>query len=230
VLSPFEAAGSALLSWRIAAAMRSARVSASFAAGALLALSGLMAAAGLALVKFSLDRLSAPTVALAIVVLLGAAAIFTAGLGCLRAAAPGRPGTPIDTAALVLGLAGAGLALAALFMAYDGVSSLWQELQEGESAEFFLEPMLVVVATLAGLVMLGSRPRVAGGLLVAVGTAAALHFLGVLVAAWRAIGEVGEVQPAGFVGVLGGLLVLVTGVQVSRSVRATGSAPADRSP
>ena len=43
-----------------------------------------------------------------------------------------------------------------------------------------------------------------------------LHFAGVLVAAWRAIGEVGEVGSAGVVGVLGGLIVLAAGAYTGR--------------
>jgi hypothetical protein len=116
----------------------------------------------------------------------------------------------------VLGLVGAGLASVALFVNYDGFSSLWVELQEGESAEFFFEPAVIVVAALLGLGLLGSRPRLAGGLLLAVGVAAALHYLGLIVAAWRAIGEVGEVRAAGFIGFAGGLLILGAGRLASR--------------
>ena len=52
--------------------------------------------------------------------------------------------------------------------------------------------------------LLGAQPRLAAGLLLAAGTAASLHYLGVIVAAWRAIGEVGDIRAAGFIGVLGG--------------------------
>ena len=105
---------------------------------------------------------------------------------------------PLDPAALILGLGGAALSTVALFVSYDGFSSLWSEVGEVGSAEFFFEPMVAVVVMLAGLVALGTRPRFACGLLLAVGMAGTLHFLGVIVAAWRAIGEVGEVQPGGF--------------------------------
>ena len=47
-----------------------------------------------------------------------------------------------------------------------------------------------------------------------------LHYLGVIVAAWRAIGEVGEIRSAGFIGVLGGLLVVAAGAWVYRADRA----------
>ena len=90
---------------------------------------------------------------------------------------------------------------------------------EGESAEFAAEPVVVVAAVLAGLALLGARPRVAAGLLLAVGTAASLHYAGVIVAAWRAIGEVGEIRAAGFIGVLGGLLVVAAGAWAQRAER-----------
>ena len=70
----------------------------------------------------------------------------------------------------------------ALFVNYDGFSSLWSEVGERESAEFFFEPAIAVVAILVGIVLLQARPRFASGLLVAVGSATVLHFAGVLVA------------------------------------------------
>jgi hypothetical protein len=134
---------------------------------------------------------------------------------CLRASPLPATGQ-VDPAALVLGLAGAGLAAVTIFVNYDGFSSLWVELQEGESAEFFFEPAVIVIVALLGLGLLGTRPRVAGGLLLAAGVTASLHYLGLLVAAWRAIGEVGEVKAAGFIGVAGGLLILAAGRLASR--------------
>ena len=44
-------------------------------------------------------------------------------------------------------------------------------------------------------------------------------FLGVIAAAWRAVGEVGGVRAAGVVGVLGGLLVAAAGAQLYRSAK-----------
>jgi hypothetical protein len=123
----------------------------------------------------------------------------------------------VDPAALVLGLAGTALAAVAIFVNYDGLSSLWSELADGESAEFVFEPVVLVAAMLVGLALLGARPRVASGVLLAVGMAAALHYLGVIVAAWRAIGEVGDIRAAGFIGILGGLLVVVAGALVHRA-------------
>jgi hypothetical protein len=76
-----------------------------------------------------------------------------------------------------------------------------------------------VIATLVGLGLLGARTRLAGGLLLAVGMAASLHYLGVLVAAAKAIGEEGDVRSAGYIGVLGGLLILAAGALASRARR-----------
>src|SRR5262249_44577788 len=106
---------------------------------------------------------------------------------------------------------------AALFVHYDGYSSLWSEVGEGESAEFFFEPALAVGLLLIGLGMLGTRPRFASALVLAVGFATALYFAGVLVAAWRAIGEVGEVGAAGWLGVLGGCAAVAAGARGART-------------
>ena len=61
----------------------------------------------------------------------------------------------------MLGLAGAVLCGVALFTNYDGFSSLWSELADGESAEFVFEPVALVAAALIGVGLLGARPRVA---------------------------------------------------------------------
>ena len=217
VLSAFEAVGVALGSWIVAQALRAARISVSVAAGALIGFGLLTVVASLALVRFTLHRLDAVWAVVAVLVLLGAVAILVAGVRCLRSAPSGEPAGGVDPGPLVLGLAGAVLAGVALFQHYDGFSSLWSEVAEGESAEFALEPVVLVGAILAGLALLGARPRVAAGLLLAAGTTAVLHYLGVIVAAWRAIGEVGDIGAAGFIGVLGGLLVLAAGAWVYRS-------------
>jgi hypothetical protein len=117
----------------------------------------------------------------------------------------------------VVGLAGAALAGVAIFVNYDGFSSLWSELSDGESAEFVFEPVVLVAAMLLGLGLLGAQPQLAAGLLLAAGTAACAHYLGVIVAAWRAIGEVGGIRAAGFIGVLGGLLVVAAGAWAQRA-------------
>jgi serine/threonine protein kinase len=217
VFSPFEAAGTALATWLVARALSRDRISGSLAAGALVGFGVLTTVASLALLRFSLHRLDAGPTVLAVVVLLGALAILAGGVTCTRSSAGSATIARVDPAALVLGLAGAALACVALFVNYDGYSSLWSEVGEGESAEFFFEPMVAVAAMVVGLVMLGTRPRLAAALLGAVGTATALHFIGVIIAAWRAIGEVGEVRSAGFIGVIGGLLVVAAAASAYRS-------------
>jgi Protein kinase domain len=217
VLSPFEAAGVALATWYVARGLSAARVSTSVAAGALIGFGVLTLIASVGLLRFTIKRLDAVTTVLDVVVLFGAVAILAAGVGCLRSSSRNEAATTVDPAPLILGLVGAALAGVALFVNYDGLSSLWSEVADGYSAEFAFEPVVLVAAVLVGLAMLGARPRVAAGLLLAVGTAAALHYLGVIVAAWRAIGEVGDVRAAGFIGVLGGLLVVVAGAWVHRA-------------
>ena len=219
VLSPFEAAGAALATWIVSSALTTERLSGSTAAGALIGFGVLTLIASLGLLRFTINRFDALSTLLAVVVLLGAVATLAAGVSSLRASSRDPAATALDPAPLVLGLAGAGLAGVALFVNYDGFSSLWSELADGESAEFVFEPVVVVAATLAALALLGARPRLAAGLLLAVGTAAWLHYLGVIVAAWRAIGEVGEIRAAGFIGVLGGLLVVAAGAWVHRAER-----------
>ena len=217
VLSPFEAIGVGLGVWIVAQSLTAARISASTAAGVLIGFGGLTLIASIALLRFAINRLDALSTVLAAIVTLGAVAILLAGIGCLRAAAPPPTIANVDPAPLVLGLAGAVLCGVALFTDYDGFSSLWSELADGESAEFVFEPVALVAAALIGVGLLGARPRVASGLLLAAGTAAVLHHLGVIVAAWRAIGEVGEIRAAGFIGVLGGLLVFAAGAWVQRA-------------
>ena len=55
------------------------------------------------------------------------------------------------------------------------------------------------------------EPRLAAGLLLATGLTLVLRFASVLIAAWRAIGEVGDVGSAGVIGLLGGAIVLAAG-------------------
>jgi serine/threonine protein kinase len=225
VLSAFEAIGVGLGVWIVAQSLRAARISASTAAGALIGFGGLTLIASIALLRFTINRLDALSTVLAVIVTAGAAAILLAGIGCLRAAAHPPTIANVDPAPLVLGLAGAVLCGVALFTNYDGFSSLWSELSDGESAEFVFEPVALVAAALIGVGLLGARPRVASGLLLAAGTAAVLHHLGVIVAAWRAIGEVGEIRAAGFIGVLGGVLVFAAGAWVQRAQSSTETAP-----
>lgn len=218
VLAPFEAIAAALAAWYVSRALSGNRMSPSFAAGILLAVGALTFVASCALVKFTIERVNALAILLSIVVLLGSIVILAAGTACLRVSSSVADFIPVDPGALLLGLAGGSFAFAALFVNYDGESSLWSEVQERTSAEFFFEPAVAVIVMLVGLVALSSRPKLASGLLLAVGAVTALHFLGVIFAAWRAIGEVGEIRAAGFIGLLGGLLVAADGAYVYRSV------------
>jgi hypothetical protein len=204
--SPLAAAGitvGALLIYR-----RPGAVGAGFLIG-----SGALATAGsLALVKFATERLDAVAVVLVLIVLAGAVMLTVAGV---RAVQP-EPAVTADPGTLVLALVGGALATVALFVNYDGFSTLWSEVGERDSAEFFLLPAVGVAATLAGIVLLQARPRLAAGLLLATGLTLSLQYVGVLIAAWRAIGEVGEVGSAGLIGLLGGAIVLAAGAYAAR--------------
>jgi hypothetical protein len=213
VLSPFELLGVAALVWIAASGQLSAEV----AGGVLVGCGALALAGAVGLLKFTSERLGAIELLLAVVVLLAAAAILAVGVRCLRSAPRGPAAAGADPGPLVLGLAGVGLAVVALIVDYDGFSSLLDELKEGESAEFFFGPAVAAAAALAGLLLLAARPRVAAGLLLGVGTALTLHYLGLLVAAWRAIGEVGEVRSASYVGIVAGLLILSAGTWAHRT-------------
>jgi hypothetical protein len=193
-------------------ALLAARRPGNIAAGVLIGGGGLATAGSLALVKFAGERLDAVALVLVLITLAGALAVTIAGV---RAAEP-EPAVTADPGTLVLALVGGALATVALFVNYDGFSSLWSEVPEVDSAEFFLLPAVGVAATLAGIVALQARPRLAAGLLLATGLTLALQFAGLLIAAWRAIGEVGEVKSAGLIGLLGGLIVLAAGAYAAR--------------
>ena len=216
VLSQFELVGVAALVW-IAA---SGRLPSEVAGGVLVGCGAMALAGALGLLKFTSQRLGAIELLLAVIVLLGSGAILVAGVRSLRTSPRGPAATGADPGPLVLGLAGVGLAVVALIVDYDGFSSLLDELKEGDSAEFFFGPAVAAAAALAGLLLLAARPRFAAGLLLAVGTALTLHYLGLLVAAWRAIGEVGDVRSAGYIGIVGGLLILAAGAWAHRTGRA----------
>jgi hypothetical protein len=144
-----------------------------------------------------------------------------AGAACWRLVSGRRDDGPVEPVWPVLALVGAGLAGVALFVRYDGFSSLWSEVGEIESAEFFFEPATAVVVLLVGAMMLTSWRRYGATVLITAGAMTAVHHLGVLIAAWRAIGEVGEVQAAGWFGIAGGLLAVFAGWQVQQSLRRT---------
>ncbi len=215
--SPLEAAGTTVASWLIARALKRG-LALALAAGLLIGFGSVTAAGAIALLKFTAERLDPAAVGIAVIVLASAVALLAAGIACAKNLATDEPADP---GTLVLGLAGTALVCVSLFVIYDGNSSLWSEVGETESAEFFFEPAILAAAMLAGVVMIGSARRFAGGLLIAAGFAGTLHFIGVLIAAWRAIGEVGDVGPAGLIGALGSLLVLAAGALVeARSKRA----------
>ena len=215
VLGPLEAAGTALAALVVAQRLRRAEIAIPLAAGILIALGTLSTVAALALAKFVVERLDPAAVILVLVTGLGAVAILVAGVACLRAG-PESP-SAADPATIVLGFAGTALACAAMFVNYDGFSSLWSEVPEIDSAEFFFEPFVAVVTMLVGLVLLGSRPRFAAGLLLAAGGATALHYADLIIAAAGGIGEAGEIRAAGFIGVVGSLLVTAAAALAARS-------------
>jgi len=219
VMSPFEVCGAVVAGWLVARALKNERMSTARAAGILIAVGVLMTVASLGAIKFSVQRINSAATLLACVVLLGSVAILMSGMACVRAWSTTAAYAPLDPGALLLAIAGAGLAFAALFVNYDGYSSLWTEVGEGTSAEFFFGPAAAVAVIVVGMVMLGSWPRLGAGLLAAVGVQTALIFLGVIFAAWRAVGEVGDVRPAGFIGLAGGLFAASAGAYASRSGR-----------
>jgi hypothetical protein len=112
---------------------------------------------------------------------------------------------------MILALLGTVLTAVALFIPYDGSSSLWDEVIEGESAAFAYLPITAVLVLIVAVFLLGSRRRLAAGMLTATGVLLAVHFVGVLLAASFAIGEAGEVRAAWIVGVAGGALVGLAG-------------------
>ena len=211
VLSPIEAVLAAIAVWVLVGALGGRRLSTAAGAGALTTIGALTLAGSVGLVKFSSTRLGAGAAILSVLALLGATAILAAGVSCIRASRGTARRERIDSAALVLALVGAGLSVVALFQHYDGLSSLAIEFSEGYSAEFFFEPAVAVVLVLVGLACLSSWPRFGVGVLITVGVQIAVHYLGVLVAAHFAVGEVGETGPAGFIGLFAGVLVAAAG-------------------
>jgi hypothetical protein len=215
----FETLALALAAGLVARAVKSRGVATSFAAGVFVAIGVLGAAASLGLLKFTHERLSTFATLLAVVVLLGSLGILAAGVASLRASAGAHAAGPLDPRPLLIGVVGTGLTIWSLFLYYDGYSSLWSEVGDWGSGEFLFEPVAAIVLIVIGLVVLSSRPRFASALLVVVGGATVLHFIGLIVAAWRAVGEVGEVRSGGFVGALGGLVVLLAGADAYRSTK-----------
>ena len=72
-------------------------------------------------------------------------------------------------------------------------------------------PVTAVLLLVVAVFLLGSRRELAAGMLTAAGVLTAVHFVGVLLAASFAVGEVGEVGAAWAVGIAGGVLVGLSG-------------------
>ena len=223
VVSPLEVVLAAVVLVLASGALRRQQLPTSSAAGLFLVVGILMGAAGLGLVKFSTEDIGGLAVALSALVVVSGIVAVIAGAACWRLVSGRRDEGPVEPVWLVLALVGAGLAGVALFVRYDGFSSLWSEVGEIESAEFFFEPATAVVLLLVGAMMLPSRRRFGATILITAGALTTVHHLGVLIAAWRAIGEVGEVQSAGWIGIAGGLLAVFAGWQVQQSIDRTAS-------
>ena len=117
----------------------------------------------------------------------------------------------------MLGLAGVALATIALFVNYDGVSSLWARAAGGRQRGVLLRPRRVVVATLIGL----GHARLAAALRGWAaprrgGAAASLHFAGLSSPPGGRSASRATVKAAGFIGLIGGLLVLAAGAIAAR--------------
>jgi hypothetical protein len=212
VFSPFEAVLSAVTLWVVAGALRGRRVGTQFAAGLLVSVGALTVVGALGMIGYAGEWVGAVAVLLSLIVLVGGCLALVAGVSCLRVPSTGTDQKP-GWAIVGLAALGTALTVAALFLKYDGESSLWTEVEEGSSAAFAYLPITAVVLLATGIFLLLSRPRLAAGLLCATGALTAGHFLGVLLAATFAVGEVGEVRIAWVFGVAGGLLTAWAGWQ-----------------
>jgi hypothetical protein len=220
VVSPIEAVLSAGAVWLLVGGLGHRRLSTAAVAGSLTVVGAMYWVGSLGLVKFSVQRIDAGAVVLSVLALLGATGTVAVGIACVRASTRTAGSGRIDPGVLILALVGAALAVAALVRPYDGFSSLASELGEGGySAEFFFEPALAVVLVLVGLGALSSWPQFGEGALVTVGTQIAVHYLGVLLAAHFAVGEVGETGPAWFLGLFAGVLVAAAGLNAHAGSR-----------
>lgn len=223
VVAPFEAALAALALVLAAGRLRRQQLATTDAAGLFIVVGVLMGAAGIGLVKFSLEEIGAIGVVLSLLVVCGGVGAVVAGRACLSVSSRDRDLGPVEPVWLVSALAGAGLATLALFIPYDGFSSFWTEVEEGASAEFIFEPAAVVGCLAVGMLSLSSRRRFATAVLISAGALTAVHYVGVVIAAWQAIGEEGEVRSAGWVGIAGGLLVAFAAWQVQQSLTRVGA-------
>ncbi|MER7609170.1 caspase family protein [Nocardioides sp. NPDC127503] len=225
VVTPFEAGLAALALLFAAGQIRRAQLATADAAGLFIVVGVLMGAAGIGLVKFSLEDVGAIGVVLGVLVVCGGVGAVVAGRACLSVSPRDRDLGPVEPVWLVSAMAGAGLATLALFIPYDGFSSYWTEVEEGASAEFIFEPAAVVGCLAFGMLSLSSRRRFATAVLISAGALTAVHYVGVVIAAWVAIGEEGEVRSAGWVGIAGGLLVAFAAWQMHQSLIRGGAGP-----
>jgi Caspase domain len=224
VLSPIEGALAALAVWLLVAALQSGRVPTSVGAGALLVFGASCTASAVGLVFFSAEWVSLSAVLFALAVLAGAVLTIAAGVDCLRTALPTAGAGRVTPEALVLGGAGVVAGFVALFVKYDGESSLVDEL-EG-LGEYFFSAAFACLLALVGLLTLRGWPRFAAGALVASGLGLAVHYLGIVLASANAIGEPGETRAGGFTGILGGLLVATAGIYTYAASRPSSTTEA----
>ena len=216
VLSPIEGVLAAVSVWLLVDALRSGRVPTSVGAGALLVIGASGTVSALGLTDFSADW--SPTAApYAIVVLGGFVLTSVAGVDSLRTALPAAKPGAVGTGPLALGGAGVVAACVALFVTYDGESSLQDEL--GELGQYFYCAAFPCLLALGGLLALRGWLRFAAGALLATGGVLAVHYLGIVLASARAIGEPGETGPAGFIGILGGVLIAAAGIYAYAAAR-----------
>ncbi|MFE6509243.1 caspase domain-containing protein [Nocardioides sp. NPDC057767] len=218
VVTPFEVALASLALLLAAGRLRRQQLATADAAGLFVVVGILVGAAGIGLVKFSLEDIGGIGVALSLLVVCGGVGAVAAGRACSSASPPDLDRGPVEPVWLVSAMAGAGLATLALFLPYDGFSSFWTEVEEGASAEYIFEPAAAVGCLAVGLLTLSSRRRFATAVLISAGALIAVHYVGVVIAAWQAIGEEGEVRSAGWVGIAGGLLAAFAAWRIQQSL------------
>jgi hypothetical protein len=210
VLAPLVAVAASVLAWVVAEGLRARRFPLLYAGGLLLAVGALTAAGSAGLITFAAEWLGGVAILLGGVALLGAVAALVVGISLVRQPRVETVGAA-ERSMMVLALLGTVLTAVALFVRYDGFSSLWDEVMEGTSAMFAYLPVTAVLLLVVATFQLGSRRELAAGMLSAAGVLTAVHFVGVLLAASFAVGEVGGVRAAWVVGVAGGVLVGLAG-------------------
>jgi len=211
VMAPLTAISAAVLLWLVADGLRARRLPLPYAGGLLVAVGALTTAGAAGLISYSVQWFGGAAKLLGAVALLGALAALAVGISCVRLASADPDRMAAERSMMVLALVGTVLAAVALFIPYDGSSSLWDEVIEESSAAFAYLPLTAVLVLIVAVVLLGSRRQLAAGMLTAGGLLIAVHFVGVLLAASFAVGEVGEVRAAWIAGVAAGVLVGLAG-------------------